>query len=111
MGSDKLANVTDASFDSEVLKSSQPVLIDFWATWCPPCRAIAPVVEALAGEYAGRVKVGKYDVDCDGAIPQRFRISAIPTMIFFKDGKVVDQIVGAAPKDLLKQKFDSVLAR
>jgi thioredoxin 1 len=107
MASDKLANITDANFESEVLKSSQPVLIDFWATWCAPCRAIAPVVEALAGEYAGKVKVGKLNIDDNPKVPTQYDVRSIPTLLMFKEGKVIGQIVGAVPRpkieDLVKK--------
>jgi thioredoxin 1 len=93
MASDKIANVTDASFEADVLKSSQPVLIDFWATWCGPCRAIAPVVEQLAGEYEGKVKVVKVNIDENPKTPTAYDVRSIPTLLMFKDGKVVGQIV------------------
>jgi thioredoxin 1 len=103
MGSDKIANVTDASFENEVLKSTQPVLIDFWATWCGPCRAIAPVVEQLAGEYAGKVKVVKVNIDENPKTPTQYDVRSIPTLLMFKDGKVVGQIVGAVPKPKIEE--------
>ena len=103
MASDKIANVTDASFETDVLKSSQPVLIDFWATWCGPCRAIAPVVEQLAGEYAGKVKVVKVNIDENPKTPTQYDVRSIPTLLMFKDGKVVDQIVGAVPKPKIEE--------
>ncbi|HWE29088.1 MAG TPA: thioredoxin [Polyangia bacterium] len=103
MASDKIANVTDASFESDVLKSSQPVLIDFWATWCGPCRAIAPVVEQLAGEYAGKVKVVKVNIDENPKTPTQYDVRSIPTLLMFKDGKVVGQIVGAVPKPKIEE--------
>jgi len=107
MASDKLVTITDANFDGEVLKSSQPVLIDFWATWCGPCRAIAPVVDALAGDYAGKLKVGKIDIDSNPGVPTKYDVRSIPTLLMFKDGKVVGQIVGAVPRakieDLIKK--------
>ena len=103
MGSDKIANVTDASFETDVLKSSQPVLIDFWATWCGPCRAIAPVVEQLAGEYAGKVKVVKVNIDENPKTPTQYDVRSIPTLLMFKDGKVVGQIVGAVPKPKIEE--------
>jgi thioredoxin 1 len=103
MGSDKIANVTDASFENDVLKSSQPVLIDFWATWCGPCRAIAPVVEQLAGEYEGKVKVVKVNIDENPKTPTQYDVRSIPTLLMFKDGKVVGQIVGAVPKPKIEE--------
>ena len=103
MASDKIANVTDASFEADVLKSSQPVLIDFWATWCGPCRAIAPVVEQLAGEYAGTVKVVKVNIDENPKTPTQYDVRSIPTLLMFKDGKVVGQIVGAVPKPKIEE--------
>ena len=103
MASDKIANVTDASFEADVLKSSQPVLIDFWATWCGPCRAIAPVVEQLAGEYAGKVKVVKVNIDENPKTPTQYDVRSIPTLLMFKDGKVVGQIVGAQPKPKIEE--------
>jgi len=103
MASDKIANVTDASFEADVLKSSQPVLIDFWAVWCGPCRAIAPVVEQLAGEYEGKVKVVKVNIDENPKTPTAYDVRSIPTLLMFKDGKVVGQIVGAVPKPKIEE--------
>jgi thioredoxin 1 len=103
MASDKIMNVTDASFENDVLKASQPVLIDFWATWCGPCRAIAPVVEQLAGEYAGKIKVAKVNIDDNPKVPTQYDVRSIPTLLMFKDGKVVGQIVGAVPKPKIEE--------
>ena len=103
MASDKIANVTDASFENDVLKSTQPVLIDFWATWCGPCRAIAPVVEQLAGEYAGKVKVVKVNIDENPKTPTQYDVRSIPTLLMFKDGKVLGQIVGAVPRPKIEE--------
>lgn len=103
MASDKIVNVTDASFENDVLKSSEPVLIDFWATWCGPCRAIAPVVEQLAGEYAGKVKVAKVNIDENPKTPTQYDVRSIPTLLMFKGGKVVGQIVGAVPKPKIEE--------
>jgi len=103
MASDKVSNITDASFENDVLKSTEPVLIDFWATWCGPCRAIAPVVEQLAGEYAGKVKVVKVNIDENPKTPTQYDVRSIPTLLMFKDGKVVGQIVGAVPKPKIEE--------
>lgn len=101
--------LTDDSFQSEVIESSVPVLVDFWATWCGPCRVVAPIVDELAEEYDGRVKVGKVDVDSEQKIAADFGIRSIPTLLIFKDGKQADQIVGAVPKNDLVKKLESVL--
>ena len=90
--------ITDANFETEVLQSTEPVLVDFWAPWCGPCRMIGPVVEQLAGEYAGRAKVGKMNVDDNEKVPGKFNIQSIPTLLVFKGGKLAGQIVGAVPK-------------
>src|SRR5207253_2803218 len=103
MASDKMMTITDANFEAEVLKSSQPVLIDFWATWCAPCRAIAPVVEQLAGEYTGKLKVGKVNIDENPRTPTQYDVRSIPTLLMFKDGKVVGQIVGAVPRPKIEE--------
>jgi len=102
--------ITDANFESEVLKSSVPVLIDFWAAWCAPCRALAPTVEAVATQYQGRVKVGKMDVDAHGATSSKYHIRGIPTLLLFKDGQVKEQIVGAVGKDVITKALDKHLA-
>ena len=86
--------VSDATFDQEVLKSEQPVMVDFWAVWCGPCKAIAPIVDGVAATYAGKLKVAKVNVDQNGATPSRYGIRGIPALLFFKGGKVADQIVG-----------------
>jgi thioredoxin 1 len=102
--------VSDATFEQEVLKSSQPVLVDFWAVWCGPCKAIAPVVDSLATAYAGKLKVAKVNVDENGATPSRYGIRGIPTLLFFKDGKVADQVVGYVPQNVIEEKVQRLLA-
>ena len=98
MASEKVFEFTDAQFDADVLKSDIPVVVDFWATWCAPCKAIAPVLDQLADEYDGRIKIGKVNVDENPATPSQYGVRGIPTMILFKDGEIVDQLVGAVPK-------------
>src|SRR6202041_4128035 len=95
--------VSDATFDKEVLQSEQPVLVDFWAVWCGPCKAIGPIVDDLATTYAGKLKVAKVDVDKNGATPSRYGIRGIPALLFFKGGKVADQIVGYVPKETIEK--------
>ncbi|HWP85082.1 MAG TPA: thioredoxin [Terriglobia bacterium] len=95
-------HVTDQSFEQEVLKSNQPVLVDFWAAWCGPCRMIAPTVEALAREYSGRARVAKMNVDENQATPARYNIRGIPTLLLFKDGQVREQLVGAASREAIE---------
>lgn len=97
--------VTDADFESEVEQNKGLTVVDFWATWCAPCRMIAPVLEQLAEEYAGKAKVAKLDVDTNVRTASRFQVRSIPTLLFFKDGQVVDQVIGAVPKQQLEQKF------
>ena len=99
--------VTDANFKDEVEQNGGLTVVDFWATWCGPCRMVAPIMDQLAGEYAGKAKVTKVDVDSNQGTSQRFNIRSIPTVLFFKDGKIVDQVVGAAPK----AKFDEVFKK
>jgi thioredoxin 1 len=104
-----LLQITDNNFDQEVLKSPIPVLIDFWAEWCGPCRMIAPIVEELAKTYNGKLKVTKLDVDAYGSIAQRYRILSIPTVMIFKNGQVASQIVGAVPRKELVHQVEKVL--
>jgi thioredoxin 1 len=101
--------VTDTNFKQEVLDSDVPVLVDFWASWCSPCKMIAPIVEELAGEYEGRVKVAKVDVDANPITPGMFGIMSIPTLMVFRGGKAEERIVGYQPKQSLKAKLDAVL--
>ena len=101
--------LTDASFKTEVLESGKPVLVDLWAPWCGPCRMLGPVVEELAREYAGRAVVGKLNTDENGNTAAAYRVSAIPTLLFFKGGKLVEQLVGVQPKAAIKAKLDSLL--
>ena len=96
-------NFTDDSFDQDVLQAEKPVLVDFWATWCGPCVAMAPVIDQVADEYEGKVKVGKLDVDSNPGSASRYQVRGIPTMLLFKNGQVVDQVVGAVGKSKLTQ--------
>jgi thioredoxin 1 len=106
----KPVELTDSSFENEVLKSTLPVLIDFWAIWCGPCRMVSPIVEEIAGEYAGKLKVGKVDVDSNPATAMQYGIRSIPTLLLFKDGQVIEQIVGAVPKRVIVDKLSRHLA-
>ncbi len=110
MASDKVHHVTDASFEQEVLKSDQPVLIDFWAPWCAPCRAIAPIVDELASEYEGRLKVVKINVDDNQMTPARFGVRGIPNLVIVKGGEVKEQIIGAVPKKHLVNAVENAIA-
>lgn len=101
--------VTDATFQKEVLESDQPTIVDFWASWCGPCRMIAPVFEELSSEYSGKVKFAKVNVDENPKIPANYGVRGIPTLIMFKEGKVVDQVVGAVPKNQLENIVKKVL--
>ncbi len=102
MAGDNVFEFTDDNFDAEVLQSSTPVLVDFWATWCAPCKAIAPVIDQLADTHDGKIKIGKVNVDENPAIPGQYGVRGIPTLILFKDGQIVDQLVGAVPKNQLE---------
>ncbi len=105
-----ILEVSDATFEQEVLRSEQPVLVDFWAVWCGPCKAIAPIVDSIATSYAGKLKVAKVNVDENGATPSRFGIRGIPTLLLFKGGKVADQIVGYVPQNVIEEKLQRLLA-
>lgn len=107
--SDQIVHVTDTSFDDEVLKSDVPVLVDFWAAWCGPCKMIAPILDDIAGTYAGKIKVCKVDVDANGDTPAKFGVRGIPTLILFKDGNAVSTKVGALSKTQLTAFIDAAL--
>ena len=107
--SGEILQLTDDTFDELVVSSSLPTMVDFWAEWCAPCKAIAPVVEALAEEYVGKIRVGKLNVDENPKTASRFSIRGIPTLLIFKDGAVQEQIVGAQPKATIKQVLDKVV--
>ncbi|MGY8824889.1 MAG: thioredoxin [Candidatus Latescibacterota bacterium] len=102
--------LTDDNFNLEVIESGLPVLVDFWATWCGPCRMIAPIVEQLSDEYEGKAKIGKLDVDSAQKIAAEFGIRSIPTLLLFKEGKVADQIIGAVPKQQIAEKLDAIIS-
>lgn len=101
--------ITESNFNDEVLNSSEPVLVDFWAEWCGPCRMIGPIVEELHSEYAGKVKIGKVNVDENPGIAGQYGIRSIPTLLIFKGGQVVDKLVGALPKSQIASKIDAQL--
>ena len=100
---------TDGNFDDEVLNSDQPVLVDFWAEWCGPCKALGPVIDELAGEYIGKVKIGKVDTDANTGISVRFTVSSIPTVILFHNGEIVDKFIGVKPKKEFQTALDKLL--
>ena len=110
MGDAKYITATEDNFKSEVLDSSQPVLVDFWAEWCGPCRMIAPAIEELAADFEGKAKVAKVNVDEQPRLGEQFGVRSIPTILFIQDGKVVEQLVGAAPKEALAEKLNNLIA-
>ncbi len=109
MASDKVITFTDDNFDTSVLQAGTPVLVDFWAEWCCPCRALGPTIDALAGDYAGRVSVGKLNVDENPGVTVKYMVRGIPTVMLFKGGQVVEQIVGVADKAEFKKALDKHL--
>lgn len=98
MASEKVLILTKENFDEEVLKSDKPVLVDFWAQWCGPCRAVAPIIDELANEFEGKAKIGKVNVDDQGELAEKFRIMSIPTVMLYKDGQMIDKVIGARSK-------------
>lgn len=106
----KTIKFTDDSFEEDVLQSDKPVLVDFWAEWCGPCRMVGPIVEEIAGEYQGKAKIGKLNVDENPEISMKYGIRSIPSLLIFKNGEVVDQIVGAVPKTQLKKQLEAQLS-
>nr|WP_320048639.1 thioredoxin TrxA [uncultured Desulfuromonas sp.] len=109
MANDNVVQFTDDNFESEVLKADQPVLVDFWATWCAPCKAISPVIDELADQFSGKVKIGKVNVDENPNTPGQYGVRGIPTLVLFKNGEVVDQLVGAIPKNQLEEFINKAL--
>jgi thioredoxin 1 len=105
----KYVTLTEDNFKSEVLESGKPVLVDFWASWCGPCHIIAPAIEELASEFDGQATIGKVNVDEQPGVAEQYGIRSIPSLLFFQDGKVVDQVVGAAPKKALAEKLTSMI--
>jgi thioredoxin 1 len=104
-----MLEIKDSTFEAEVIKSDKPVVVDFSATWCGPCKRLAPIVEELAKEYEGKVKIAKMDIDDSPQTPAKFRVMSVPTVVFFKGGKQVDVMIGLAGKDALKKKIDALL--
>jgi len=109
MASEAIVELNDASFDTEVINSEKPVLVDFWAPWCGPCKALGPVIEEISNDFVDRVKVGKVNVDENPEISMKFGIRSIPTLIVFKNGEVQDQIIGAVPKSEIEKALEKVV--
>ena len=109
MASEAIVELNDSSFDTEVINSDKPVLVDFWAPWCGPCKALAPVIDEISTDFADKVKVGKVNVDDNPEISMKFGIRSIPTLIVFKDGEVLDQIIGAVPKSEIEKALEKVV--
>ena len=109
MAGNNTLTFTDSAFDTDVLKSEEPVLVDFWAEWCGPCRQMGPTIDALAAEYAGKAKIGKLNVDDNPDVARRFEVMSIPTLILFKDGEPVQRLIGAKGKGQLVQEIDPFL--
>lgn len=109
MASEKIVNLTKDNFDQEISKAGKPVLVDFWAAWCGPCRAVAPIMEELAEQYDGKATIAKLNVDDEGEIAQRFRIMSIPTVMIFKDGQVAEKVIGARSKSEFEKLIDKNL--
>jgi thioredoxin 1 len=101
--------VTDDSFQATVLESSIPVVVDFWATWCPPCRILGPIIDELTADYEGKALICKVDVDNNQALAQKYSVMSIPTILFFKDGEIKEQVVGALPKEQIAEKIDAMM--
>jgi thioredoxin 1 len=110
MSGDQILHLTDDTFDDQIKKANGPVLVDFWAAWCGPCKIIAPALEQIAGEMTGQATIAKVNVDENGDLSNRFGIRSIPTLMVFKDGRVVDQMIGAAPKDQIRRLLEKHIA-
>jgi thioredoxin 1 len=110
MATQTVSEVTDATFEQSVIKADQPVLVDFWAAWCGPCKALAPIVDEIADQYNGKVRVMKMDVDKNSSTPMRYNVRGIPTLLIFKGGQVAEQIVGYVAKDVIEKALSKVVA-
>ena len=108
MGTENIVDLNEANFKAEVINAPGTVLVDFWAPWCGPCKALTPVLTELAGEYVGKAKIAKVNVDDNPQLAARYGVRSIPTILFMKDGKVMDQVIGAVPKSQLKKKLDAL---